>query len=174
MVAQALSALASVESEAGDHESARAYAERALELRLATYGPESVPYGRALRTLAFVEYRAGHHDTALEMYEQGQELLDRIEHVTPRVEVEIDPGVLSLYAGEYELDSGMVFDVIVRDEQLQIKLGDQLRFPVYPESERKFFYKVSNAQITFVVDESGEVTGLMLHQDSRDQEAKKM
>jgi hypothetical protein len=44
----------------------------------------------------------------------------------------------------------------------------------YAESESKFFLKVVDGQITFVKDEQGKVTGLILHQGGRDLHAKKI
>jgi hypothetical protein len=44
-------------------------------------------------------------------------------------------------------------------------------FQVFGESETKFFYKVVDAQLTFVKDANGKVTGLILHQMGIDQRA---
>jgi len=45
---------------------------------------------------------------------------------------------------------------------------------VYPESETKFFYTIVDAQLTFVKDEAGVVSHLVLHQNGIDQKAKKV
>lgn len=42
---------------------------------------------------------------------------------------------------------------------------------VYPESNKKFYYKEVNAQITLTRNESGYVSSLILHQHGRDQTA---
>jgi len=63
--------------------------------------------------------------------------------------------------------------VTTESGQLFAELTGQPRFPVYPESETKFYYTVVEAQITFEVDESGEVTGLVLHQNG-DHRARKL
>ena len=44
---------------------------------------------------------------------------------------------------------------------------------MFPESETEFFLKATEAQLTFVKDATGKVTGLILHQDG-DHEAKKI
>jgi hypothetical protein len=38
-------------------------------------------------------------------------------------------------------------------------------FQLFPESERDYFLKVVNAQITFVANAQGRATELILHQD---------
>jgi hypothetical protein len=81
----------------------------------------------------------------------------------------VDPAILADYVGKYELAPGFVFDVALEDNQLQVKLGDQPRVPVYPESGSKFYYKVVDAQISFVRDEAGAVSELILHQHGREQ-----
>jgi hypothetical protein len=45
---------------------------------------------------------------------------------------------------------------------------------VFPESETTFFARAIDAQITFVKDAQGRVTHLVLHQNGRDQEARKV
>jgi hypothetical protein len=61
-----------------------------------------------------------------------------------------------------------------QDGKLQVKLADQPRYPVFPESDTKFFYKVVEATITFVSDSTGKVTSLVLNQGGRDQTATKV
>jgi hypothetical protein len=44
---------------------------------------------------------------------------------------------------------------------------------VFAKSENKFFYKAVEAQLTFVRDDAGKVTSLVLHQGGMDQTAKR-
>ena len=90
-----------------------------------------------------------------------------------RATVEVAADVLRRYVGEYELTPTLIFDVQLEGEQLIIGLTGQTRLPVYAESESQFFYTVVDAQITFEVDERGEVTALVLHQNGRDQRARR-
>ncbi len=91
----------------------------------------------------------------------------------PRKEVTVNPEILKSYVGQYELAPGIIFDVIVENNQLQVQLTGQPRFPVFAESKTKFFYKVVDAQLTFQKDGNGRVMSLVLHQGGRDQTAKK-
>ena len=47
------------------------------------------------------------------------------------------------------------------------------RFEILPESEREYFLKVVDAQITFVTDSAGRATELILHQAGLDRHAKR-
>ncbi|MGH7596848.1 MAG: serine hydrolase [bacterium] len=91
----------------------------------------------------------------------------------PRKEVAVNPEILKNYVGQYELAPSFIFDVIVENNQLMVQLTGQPRFPVFAESETKFFYKVVDAQLTFQKDGTGKVTSLILHQGGIDQTAKK-
>lgn len=91
-----------------------------------------------------------------------------------RTKVDVDDRILARYVGRYELAPGLEFEVTLAAGHLGVKLGDQPRFPVYPESESKFFFEVVDAQITFVQNAAGETVSLVLHQAGRDQEAKRI
>jgi len=91
-----------------------------------------------------------------------------------RREITVDPNILETYVGKYEMVPGVQFDVKLEGGQLQVLLTGQPRFPVFAESETKFFYKVVEAQLTFVKDASGKVTSLILHQGGMDQTAKRL
>jgi len=93
-------------------------------------------------------------------------------------QIKIDPALLARYVGSYEVwrfvhiahiavtlegDQLMV-------EGLQIKPGakEQPRFPLFPESQTKFFLKVMKAQLEFVTDDKGQVSYMILHQGGMD------
>jgi Domain of unknown function (DUF3471) len=84
----------------------------------------------------------------------------------PRVAVTIDPAVFDRYAGSYKLESGQVINVGRDGDQFfyryAIPGGEKIR--LYPESETEYFATTFHAQITFVIDPRGQVTGLISHQ----------
>jgi hypothetical protein len=90
-----------------------------------------------------------------------------------RVAVKLDPKIYDAYAGQYELLPGAVFTVRRDGDRLVVQLTGQPFFEVFPESETSFFYKVVDAQITFVKNDKGEVTELILHQNG-DKTAKRI
>ena len=92
----------------------------------------------------------------------------------PRKEVSIDPDLVLRYVGQYQLAPGVFFDVTAKRGQLTVKITGQPAIPVYPESETKFFYKVVEAQITFVAKGNEPASSLILHQGGIDQTAKRV
>ena len=80
--------------------------------------------------------------------------------------------ILETYVGEYELpDLGIA--ITLEEGALFAEPAGQGKFPMFPESEVKFFLRAVNAQLTFTKDASGAVTGMLLHQGGRDQSAAK-
>jgi serine-type D-Ala-D-Ala carboxypeptidase/endopeptidase len=86
----------------------------------------------------------------------------------PRTEVAVDSTVLGRYVGEYELVPAFHIVVTQEGKALFIQATGQSRVPIFAESETGFFLKVVDAQISFVRDSTGAVTGLVLHQNGRD------
>ncbi|HSO76194.1 MAG TPA: serine hydrolase [Blastocatellia bacterium] len=90
-----------------------------------------------------------------------------------RKEVAVDPKVLRDYAGQYELRPEFVLNITVEADKLWVQPTGQRKAELFPESEAEFFFKVVDAQVTFVKDAAGKVTRLVLHQGG-DHEAKKI
>jgi len=88
-----------------------------------------------------------------------------------RKAITLDPKVMAGYTGTYELAPGVNMLITLEGDQLSEKLASQQTFPIFPESETRFFLKVVDAQIEFFKDASGAVTHLVLHQGGRDQKA---
>jgi hypothetical protein len=59
----------------------------------------------------------------------------------------------------------------VENGQLMTQATGQPKFPMFAESETKFFLKVVDAQVDFLKDDKGNVTGLTLHQAGREMNA---
>ncbi len=90
------------------------------------------------------------------------------------VEVALDDAKLRDYAGTYTLPMGQILTVKVENDRLLVKLSGQDFYPVFPESNDKFFYKIVEAKLSFLRDDQGKVDRLILHQGGRDQTATKM
>jgi hypothetical protein len=91
-----------------------------------------------------------------------------------RTAVELPASALAPYVGLYQLEPEVQFDVTMHDGALfgQSTGGRTLR--LWPESERDFFLREVDVQLTFVRDASGAVTGLVVHQLGRDRPAPKV
>ncbi len=86
-------------------------------------------------------------------------------------QVSIDPKLLDGYVGRYQLTRSAIFTVTKQGDALFAQLTGQPTFPVFPESETKFFYKVVDAQLTFERTGSAPATAVVLHQNGRDKRA---
>lgn len=91
-----------------------------------------------------------------------------------RVEIVIDEAVLARYVGVYELAPQFSITVTRQAGSLFLQATGQPIFPAFAESETDFFLEVVDAQITFTKDDSGVVSGLILHQGGASQPARKV
>jgi CubicO group peptidase (beta-lactamase class C family) len=107
----------------------------------------------------------------------GRHLLDaNLPLVKPAKEhkqVAVDPKLFDGYIGRYELAPNFILTITREGTQLFGQATGQPKFELFPESERDYFLKVVDAQITFETDEHGKATGLVLHQGG-DQHAKRI
>ncbi len=94
--------------------------------------------------------------------------------VTPpktHTEITVDPKLFDGYVGRYQF-APAVFLTVSRDGgHLFAQLTGQPAFEVFPESEKDYFLKVVDAQITFEVGNDGRASAAVLHQNGRDQRA---
>jgi CubicO group peptidase (beta-lactamase class C family) len=98
---------------------------------------------------------------------------EKYEIPRERVAIKVDPKIFDAYVGEYELAPNRIFTIRKEGDRLMAALTGQPQSELFPESETKFFLKVVDAQFTFVKDDKGEVTHLILHQGG-DHKAKKI
>jgi len=101
-------------------------------------------------------------------------------HPVVHTPIKLDPAVLARYVGKYELPPYFNLAVTLEGNQLmveglQIKPGakDQPKFPLFPESQSKFFLKVMKTQLEFVTDDKGQVSYVILHFSGEDMKAVK-
>jgi serine-type D-Ala-D-Ala carboxypeptidase/endopeptidase len=82
-----------------------------------------------------------------------------------RQEVDVDRSTLEKYVGTYQLTSAFAITVTLEDDQLFAQATGQDKYPLFAEAPTEFFYKVVDAQITFVVGDDGGVEEMILHQN---------
>lgn len=93
---------------------------------------------------------------------------DKIQLPTERKEITVSPKVLADYVGTYELSLTFGIVMTLEDGRLMTQATRQPKFPLFAESDTKFFLKVVDAQVEFFRDEKGAVTHMVLHQGGRD------
>ena len=83
----------------------------------------------------------------------------------PRKEIKLDRRALDVFVGRYQLSTGLLLAITRERDHLVVHPTDQPKFRLHPEGDRDFFLKEIDAQITFVTDQKGVVTHLILHQN---------
>lgn len=91
-----------------------------------------------------------------------------------RQAVFVDPKVLDKYSGEYEIAPGFSIRFFRDGAKFMTQATGQAAFEAYAETETKFFLKVVDAQVEFIMDASGAVTGIALNQNGRQLPGKKI
>ena len=80
-----------------------------------------------------------------------------------------DPAVYDDYVGRYDYGKEGVMTVTTDGRRLFAQLTGQRRFEIFPHAKDGFFWKVVDAQITFIRDDQGKVSGGIHHQDGQTQ-----
>jgi CubicO group peptidase (beta-lactamase class C family) len=128
-------------------------------------------------------YRAhGDKDLAVTNYQKSLELDPKNTNATAKLaalkndqkEVKADPKIYDTYAGDYELEPGLTITITSENGRLMAQLTGQQKLELFPSSETEFSLRIVDAQVTFVKDEQGKVTGLILNQNGRRMTAKKI
>ena len=112
-------------------------------------------------------------DIGLHLLEPKFELAKR----TPPKEhkpIVLDPKIYDAYIGQYQLAPNFLLTISKEQDKLYAQATDQARLELFAESETEFFIKEVDAQITFVKNQKGQVTHLILHQNRQNLEAKKI
>jgi CubicO group peptidase (beta-lactamase class C family) len=107
----------------------------------------------------------------------GRHLLDaKVPLMQPpkeHKEISVDPKIFDGYAGNYQLAPNFVLTITREGDHVFAQATGQPKFQIFPESQRDFFYKVVDAQITFETDGSGRATSLTLHQNGANMPGKR-
>jgi len=88
-----------------------------------------------------------------------------------RVAITLPADSLDTYVGEYQLAPTFALSIRKVDGSLVAQATGQSAFPLYASARDEFFYRVVDAQVSFVRDSAGKITSLILHQNGRDQPA---
>ncbi len=126
--------------------------------------------------LANISTPAGVDDIALHLLNPSNALL-KIAPPTEHKEITLDPKILDRYAGTYQLGPNVLLTMSRDGDKFYTQLTGQPKFQVFAESDRKFFLKVVDAQLTFEADPNHPqraATSVTLHQNGRDTVAKRI
>ncbi|WP_162247359.1 serine hydrolase [Devosia sp. Root635] len=124
--------------------------------------------GNGVVVLSSMVTEAGIEDIGLHLLDSTLPLRPQPK---PREVAEIDPAILPDYAGQYLLAPGVIIAITAEAGQLFAQLTGQQRFEIFPESEKRFFFRVVDAQITFADPIDGAAPALTLHQNGQNMTA---
>ncbi len=103
---------------------------------------------------------------------------NRIEgEVSPPKEhnqIVVAPKIFDGYVGRYQLAPNFILTISREGDRFFTQATGQLKIEIFAETEREYFLKVVDAQISFVIDGSGHATELILHQGGLYQRAKRI
>jgi Domain of unknown function (DUF3471)/Beta-lactamase len=100
--------------------------------------------------------------------------LDKVEPIKEHKEITITTKVFDNYVGAYQLAPNAVMTISRDGDRFFAQLTGQGKLQIYPESDRTFFLKLVDAQLTFDTDAQGKGMQVTLHQNGRDIPAKRM
>lgn len=90
-----------------------------------------------------------------------------------RAVAKIDPAIYDSYAGEYLVGS-RTCTVAREGDKLWLIAPGWMKAEAFPESETKFFLRAMDAQMTFLRNEKGQVTGFVFEMGNRTMQAKRV
>ena len=100
--------------------------------------------------------------------------LTSVEPPKVRKPIRVDPKTFDACVGEYQLTPDFSITISRQGDRFFAQATGQRQLEIFPETETKFYLQAVDAQITFVKDEKGQVTHLVLHQNEADLQGKKV
>ncbi|WP_185154215.1 serine hydrolase [Fulvivirga sp. M361] len=95
------------------------------------------------------------------------------EDLETNKEITLDASDLEKYVGRYEYPGSTIMNVTLDDGHLFARLTGQNGYEIFPKGEHVFFWKVVNAEITFLLD-GDEVVSAMHKQSGHEFKAAKL
>ena len=89
----------------------------------------------------------------------------------PRTQTTIDAAVFDRYVGRYQLAPSALLTITRDGNRFFVQLTGQPTFEIFAESEKDYFLKVVDAQLTFETDAQNKAVAVVLHQNGVDQRA---
>ncbi|NNN05739.1 MAG: serine hydrolase [Elusimicrobia bacterium] len=150
----------------------QATAQPRLELR--QIGLDRFAISGAPAELSFERDHAG-KVAALVLHQNGRDQRALRDELPPMPkEVVLPAETVTEYAGRYALNANFVLAVTTEDDSLSVQATGQGKAPVYASAKDEFFYKITDARLTFERDAAGRVTSLVLHQGGLNQRAPRL
>jgi serine-type D-Ala-D-Ala carboxypeptidase/endopeptidase len=117
---------------------------------------------------------AGADDIGFHLLDPSLPLAPKPAPVKQRTAIALPASVLARYVGVYQFAPTFSIETTLDGTVLYGQPTGQDKFRLWPESETEFFLKEVDAQVTFVRDAQGVVTGMVLHQGGGNMTGKKV
>jgi len=108
---------------------------------------------------------AGSDDIGMHLLDPQIPLAPKPAPVRQRRSIDLPAAVLAKYVGVYPLSPAFSLEVHQKDGVLYLQATGQAAFRLWAEAPLEFFLKEVDAQVSFVADSQGTITGLVLHQN---------
>jgi CubicO group peptidase (beta-lactamase class C family) len=92
----------------------------------------------------------------------------------PRIATTVAPAVFDRFVGRYQFAPAALMTITRDGSRFFAQLTGQEAFEIFAESEREYFVKLVDAQLTFEADPQGKVVAVVLHQNGKDQRAPRL
>jgi CubicO group peptidase (beta-lactamase class C family) len=87
----------------------------------------------------------------------------------------VDPKIFDSYVGRYDIGHETIVTFTREGDRLMGQATNDGKVEVFPQSETVFFFKPSSdATVTFVKDDKGRVSHIVVHRDGRDTNGKRL
>jgi dienelactone hydrolase len=122
----------------------------------------------------FTVYPNAGHDSWTETYNNPELYEWLLSHKRKeRLVVDVNPKIFDKYIGRYEFSPQFTLTITKENDRLYGQANGQPKVELLPETEKDFFIKEADAQFTFVTDNKGKTTELILYQNG-ERRAKKL
>jgi hypothetical protein len=88
-----------------------------------------------------------------------------------RIETRIDPSAFDRLIGRYQVAPAAVLTISRQEGRFLAQLTGQPAYEIFAESEKDYFFKVVDAQLTFETDAQNKPVAVVLHQNGVTQRA---
>jgi serine-type D-Ala-D-Ala carboxypeptidase/endopeptidase len=91
-----------------------------------------------------------------------------------RIAISLPAAEMDRVVGRYALPNQMELSVVRNDQGLTAQISGQPRLPIFAEAPLRFFWRAVDAQLRFIANEEGKVTGAVLTQNGADLNATRL
>ena len=135
-------------------------------------------YGEALMDAGNKEESIKNYKKSIEINPRNINGLEKLKELGVDAELpkdaEVNPDIYDLLVGKYQLNPQFILTVTTTDGKLYVQGTGQQKIEVFPASELEYYSKIVNARISFVREENGKISKLILHQNGKNMPAPKI